>query len=84
MEGDGDSGELRLCIPSNNELKTKIIFSEHDDPSRGHPEIDKTFKFIQRKYFWPRMHKEVTNMLIVARSVCNLRNKHRQSKPPDS
>jgi hypothetical protein len=26
-----NNGELRLCIPDDNEFKTKISFSEHDD-----------------------------------------------------
>ena len=71
---------LRLCVPANRELRRRILFSEHDDPSRGHPGMFKTTKFIQRKYYWPGMIREVKNYVNTCQK-CQ-RNKHRQSRPP--
>ena len=75
-----DGSTLLLCIPDNKELRRKILFSEHDDPSRGHPGIYKTTKFIQRKYYWRNMHDDVKRY-IQSCEKCQ-RNKYRQSKAP--
>jgi hypothetical protein len=73
-------GELRLCIPNNQELKEKVMFSEHDDPSRGHPGCFKTTNFISRKYYWPKMRGEIKSY-IQSCEKCQ-RNKYRQTRSP--
>lgn len=75
-----EGGVLRLCIPSNNELQNKILFSEHDDPSKGHPGVFKTTKFLQRKYYWPNMDNRI-KQYVASCQKCQ-RNKFRQTKAP--
>ena len=43
---------LQLVVP--NELRKEILESYHDNPLAGHLGIEKTFKRIQSKYWWPR------------------------------
>ena len=71
---------LRLCIPDSVELKKRILFSEHDDVSRGHPGIYKTLCFVKRKYYWNNMHRTVAGY-VNSCEKCQ-RNKHRQTRPP--
>ena len=70
----------RLCIPAHEELRRKVMFSEHDDPSRGHPGVFKTIKFLQQKYYWPGMINDIRKYVATCEK-CQ-RNKHRQSRPP--
>jgi RNase H-like domain found in reverse transcriptase/Integrase zinc binding domain/Reverse transcriptase (RNA-dependent DNA polymerase)/Chromo (CHRromatin Organisation MOdifier) domain len=71
---------LRLCIPNNKELRKKVLFSEHDDPARGHPGVYKTMKNVQRKYYWANMISEIKEYVATCEK-CQ-RNKYRQSRPP--
>ena len=71
---------LRLCVPNDKELKSKIMFSEHDDPSRGHPGIFKTNAFIHSKYYWNNMHDDI-KVYIRSCEKCQ-RNKYRQTRAP--
>ena len=73
-------GNLRLCIPECEELKQKVLFSEHDDPSRGHPGVFKTTKFLQIKFYWPGMDNDIKEY-IASCEKCQ-RNKHRQTRAP--
>lgn len=70
----------RLCVPANNELRKKVLFSEHDDPSRGHPGCFKTLAFVKSKYYWKGMDQEV-KQYIKSCEKCQ-RNKHRQTRAP--
>jgi hypothetical protein len=73
-------GDLRLCVPGDAALRRKVLFSEHDDPSRGHPGVYKTLKFTQRKYYWLNMNEDVKHYVATCEK-CQ-RNKYRQSRPP--
>ncbi len=72
--------ELRLCIPRNIEIRNKILFSEHDDQSRGHPGVFKTSHFVTKKYYWKNMHADI-KAYVGSCEKCQ-RNKHRQSRTP--
>ena len=71
---------LRLCIPNNPELRRRCLFSEHDDPSKGHPGQYKTCRFLERKYYWKNMRAFVRKY-VQSCEKCQ-RNKYRQTKPP--
>ena len=45
--------KLRLCIPNNSEIKTKILWEAHNSPTTGHGGYVKTLNTVQRSYFWP-------------------------------
>ena len=70
----------RLCVPAVAELRKKVLFSEHDDPSRGHPGCFKTITFVKSKYYWKGMDQEI-RQYIRSCEKCQ-RNKHRQTRPP--
>jgi hypothetical protein len=71
---------LALCIPNVQELKEKVLFSEHDDPSKGHPGVFKTTANISRKYYWPKMQGDISSY-VRSCEKCQ-RNKHRQTRAP--
>ena len=50
-----DDPVLRLYIPKH--LKRHVIDQFH--MSGGHFSVDKTFRIIKEKYFWPHMYKEI-------------------------
>lgn len=75
-----DGEVTRLCIPDRYELQRILLFSEHDDPSRGHPGEYKTREFIVRKYYWPNLQRMV-HKYVSSCEKCQ-RNKFRQTKPP--
>ena len=70
----------RLCLPYHKGLLDKILFSEHDDPSKGHPGVFKTLHFLKEKYYWKNM-EQFTRNYIKTCEKCQ-RNKIRQSKAP--
>ena len=53
----------RICIPDVEELRLKVLFGEHDELTRGHPGIFKTWKFMVKKYYWPGMRKDVEDYI---------------------
>ena len=70
----------RLCVPNAPNLHARILFSEHDDPSRGHPGTYKTLQFVKAKYYWKNMDRKIRDY-VKSCEKCQ-RNKHRQTKPP--
>lgn len=75
-----DMNEWRICIPNVEELRYKIIFSEHDALSKGHPGMYKTIAFMKRHYYWKKMTKFVQKY-VGSCEKCQ-RNKHRQTRKP--
>ena len=71
---------LRLCVPECRALKLHLFFTEHDEPTKGHPGIFKTVDFIKRKYYWRGMDKEIRDY-VMSCEKCQ-RNKFRQSRAP--
>lgn len=49
--------EWKICIPSN--LRERILFEEHDDAL--HLGYEKTLAKIRKKYYWPKMARDVKN-----------------------
>jgi hypothetical protein len=41
--------------------KQCIIQAHHNPPIHGHPEISKTLQIIEQNYWWPQMHKDITD-----------------------
>lgn len=76
----GEDDHWRLCIPSVQDLKDRILREAHDQMTAGHPGSFRTLKKLQENYFWPRMDRDVRRYV----STCELcqRNKARQTKPP--
>src|SRR5215213_6083052 len=51
--------ENRVYVPNHAPLKLRIIRDHHDTPAAGHPGRSKTLKLISRKYFWPKMRRDI-------------------------
>ena len=49
----------RLYVPDYTPLQLHLIRQCHDSPAGGHPGRSKTLELLQRKYYWPGMHKQV-------------------------
>ncbi|ETI55875.1 hypothetical protein F443_01466 [Phytophthora nicotianae P1569] len=70
----------RLCVPASPGLRKKLLFEDHDVPTRGHPGQAKTLLLLLEKYYWKGMAHSVDQYV----SSCELcqRNKSVRGKPP--
>ena len=46
-------------MPSSAPVWAEILLKNYDNPHAGHFEAHKTLELLQRKYFWPRMAKNI-------------------------
>ncbi|GAA5971619.1 hypothetical protein JCM3765_001266 [Sporobolomyces pararoseus] len=51
----------KIYIPNDNALRIQILQSVHDDPSAGHPGIEKTFERFRRNFYFPQDRQFITN-----------------------
>jgi transposase InsO family protein len=51
--------EPRLCIPADNRLLEQILHDHHDAPMAGHLGEEKTLASVKRRYFWPKMTRDI-------------------------
>jgi len=72
---DGD----RLYIPDNAALKTRIIEECHDVPTSGHLGKDKTIEQVKRRFYWPRMDKEI-QVYVTGCDACQRNKPSHQAK----
>ena len=49
----------RINVPNSALVWAEILLRNYDDPHAGHFGAHKTLELLQRKYFWPRMAKDV-------------------------
>ena len=49
----------RLCIPSNQPLRLRLLHEFHDAAYAGHPGITKTLASVSRAFWWPHMYRTV-------------------------
>lgn len=49
----------RMAIPDDRRLRLLIMKECHDVPSAGHMGVDKTFASVVRRFWWPRMYRQV-------------------------
>ena len=59
MEDDLLFVKGRWYVPSNKELKNKILKAEHDSRVAGHFSQFKTLERIKANFYWPKMDQEV-------------------------
>jgi len=69
----------RLYIPDEPRFKLRILQECHDSPLSGHFGLEKTFRKLQRSYFWPTMGKD-TEEYVASCDLCQ-RNKPSTQKP---
>lgn len=70
----------RLFVPPNDELRTQILYRNHNTAIAGHPGRTKTLDVIQRSYWWPRITQDVA-AYVQACELC-VRTKTPRSSPP--
>lgn len=70
----------RICVPHDPDLFNRILYEQHDTPSKGHPGITKTMINVQRKFYWHKMDTTIYQYVQTCEK-CQ-RHKARQSKPP--
>ena len=51
----------KVLIPNDPGLCMKIMEAKHDSQVAGHMGMDKTFKMVDRNFYWPEMAKDVKN-----------------------
>ena len=49
----------KLYVPPEGGTCAEVLWSNHDDPLTGHFGYARTLELIRRKYYWPRMAKEI-------------------------
>jgi hypothetical protein len=54
-----DNKTSRLCVPSNDQLRTKIIATFHDSPMAAHPGVRRTYLRIAQWYYWKNMDADI-------------------------
>ncbi|KAE8980405.1 hypothetical protein PR001_g24282 [Phytophthora rubi] len=47
----------RVVIPSDDDLRARLVHEYHDAPAGGHLGREKTFAALSRDFFWPHMYK---------------------------
>ena len=72
-------GTTRLCIPTDSELRSTLLFESHDSPLAGHLGFEKAYDILRRTYYWPRMARDL-KLYIASCEPCQ-RNKP-LLKPP--
>lgn len=50
----------RLWIPVDTALRARLLHDHHNSPVAGHPGRAKTYELLFRRYYWPRMHSDVS------------------------
>jgi len=49
----------KQCVPRKVEIRSEVSHIHHDTDLAGHFGAGKTLELIRRKYFWPRLKKDV-------------------------
>lgn len=50
----------RLWIPNDAGLRARLMYDHHNAPIAGHPGRSKTYGLLSRRYFWPRMVRDIS------------------------
>jgi hypothetical protein len=69
----------KVWIPDNVTLRQTILSRNHDDPMGGHFGVEKTAQLLKRKYYWPKLARDVKEYIRRC-PACQL-NKIRRHKP---
>ncbi|KAL0551527.1 hypothetical protein IC582_010616 [Cucumis melo] len=55
--------ERRLCVPSDNAVKTELLSEAHSSPFSMHPGSTKMYQDLKRVYWWRNMKREVAEFV---------------------
>ena len=68
-----------IYVPDVSDIKSKLMQEHHDIPLSGHVGIHKTLERLKRKWYWPKMKREVEDY--VRSCVACQQNKPSHQKP---
>lgn len=71
-----DEFDWKEVVPAEN--REEVIRANHDPPTAGHFGIDKTYKRIRLRYYWPALYKDVTKYV----SRCGVCKAYKHSNKP--
>ena len=54
-------GRYQLVLSSDSPLRELVLREAHESPAAGHTGRDKTFDRVVRRFWWPRMSKDVSD-----------------------
>jgi hypothetical protein len=49
----------RIYVPDDQELRRHLLREHHDSVLSGHLGMDKTYEYISRNFYWPKLDKDV-------------------------
>ena len=52
-----DPGHLRIFVPDNKDLKSRLLRTYHDSPLGMHRGRDNTYHSLSRDFYWKEMRK---------------------------
>ena len=67
----------QIYIPTKRELREKVIWNCHDEPTAGHPGITKTLEIITREFQWPQMKHDI-ELFVQVCHTCQIIKPNRQ------
>ena len=50
---------MALYVPEEHSIRQELLKRHHDEPLAGHFGVEKTIELITRKFYWPRLAKDV-------------------------
>lgn len=79
FEGEEDKPEWRLWVPGV--LRQKLIENYHCPPNSSHPGINKLLEKVRRMYYWPKMFKQVKQLVNSCEICLSSKVPNRQMRP---
>ncbi len=55
--------QKRLCIPSNQDIREKLLAEAHDTQLSGHLGVNKTVAQLKRHFWWPALTESVADYI---------------------
>ena len=77
----GEDGVIRfkgrLCVPSNEELKSEVLHEAHHSKYTIHPGVTKMYQDIKRMYWWPGMKRDVASFIAKCLTCQHVKFEHK-------
>ncbi|KAG2793948.1 hypothetical protein PC112_g23237 [Phytophthora cactorum] len=54
-----DDNVIRIVVPTDYDLRMRIMYEYHDAPTAGHPGREKTYVLLTRDFYWNHQYKWV-------------------------
>ena len=70
--------EGRLCVPSNEELKTEILREAHHSKYTIHSGVTKMFQDMKRVYWWLGMKRDVATFVAKCLTCQHVKSEHQR------